>query len=307
MTTGGRPPGEGADHPRDQRVADDPRARAAAFSRGTALRVSALFALAGAAGAGLVVVWWRHGSTQLAGVLLAIALAALSAGLALWANRLTPQGPFVEPTPPLADPGLTDEARDDVAEGASLPHRRLVVTGLVGAAATLGAALAVPLSSLGPRPRSAMLRTGWSAGRRAVGADGRVVRAVDVPRGGIATVFPEGDVGAADGQVVLVRVAPRRLELPQGRESWAPDGIVAYSKVCTHAGCPVGLYSAATHELLCPCHQSAFDVLRGARPIHGPAAWPLPQLPIRLDATGAVVADGELSAPVGPGWWKEDA
>jgi ubiquinol-cytochrome c reductase iron-sulfur subunit len=94
------------------------------------------------------------------------------------------------------------------------------------------------------------------------------------------------------------------LQLDPQRAHWAPDGLVAYSKVCTHAGCPVGLYEAEPNQLLCPCHQSAFDVLRGAKPVLGPAARALPQLPLRIDAAGLVVAEGDFSSPVGPSWWN---
>jgi ubiquinol-cytochrome c reductase iron-sulfur subunit len=89
----------------------------------------------------------------------------------------------------------------------------------------------------------------------------------------------------------------------KGRESWTPGGFVAYSKVCTHAGCPVGLYQNQTHELLCPCHQSNFDVLQGARPLFGPAAVALPQLPLLLDRDGYIQATGDFSEPIGPYFW----
>jgi ubiquinol-cytochrome c reductase iron-sulfur subunit len=86
--------------------------------------------------------------------------------------------------------------------------------------------------------------------------------------------------------------------------SWTVDGIIAYSKLCTHAGCPVGLYVQQLGELLCPCHQSVFDILAGATPVAGPAARPLPQLPIAVGADGTLVARGDFSAPVGPGYWS---
>jgi ubiquinol-cytochrome c reductase iron-sulfur subunit len=101
-----------------------------------------------------------------------------------------------------------------------------------------------------------------------------------------------------------VKVDPGELQLPPGRESWAPQGNICYSKICTHAGCPVGLFVQALHQLQCPCHQSAFDVLNGARVVFGPAPRPLPQLPITADAEGFLVAQGDFSAPVGPGWWS---
>jgi ubiquinol-cytochrome c reductase iron-sulfur subunit len=104
---------------------------------------------------------------------------------------------------------------------------------------------------------------------------------------------------------VLVRLPPsvqRRAASAAVRD--APEGLVAYSKVCTHAGCPVGLYEAQTHQLLCPCHQSVFDVLADAVPVTGPAARALPRLPLAVTTAGLVVATGDFSAPVGPAWWS---
>lgn len=266
--------------------------------------VIACFALSTLAGIGLGVSWWRDGPNQVSGLLLAVTLALLSAGLAVWANRLVPQGPFVEPRPALADPEEDRAAASELAEGTQFPRRKLVATTLAGAVSVLGGVLVIPFSSLGARPGDALLRTAWRRGHRAVDEAGTPVRADEIPVGGLVTVFPEGDAGSADGQVVLIRVTPDLLELPAERRGWAVDGLVGYSKVCTHAGCPVGLYSSERHELLCPCHQSAFDVLRGAVPTAGPAAWPLPQLPLRLGDRSEVLADGPLSEPVGPGWWK---
>ena len=169
----------------------------------------------------------------------------------------------------------------------------------------MGLAALFPIRSLGPRAGRALLETPWRAGLRLVTDDGTPVRAEDVPLDGLVTVFPEGHAGSADGQAVLVRVKPGLLHPAPGRESWSPDGLIAYSKVCTHAGCPVGLYQSKDHTLLCPCHQSAFDVLDGAKPVSGPAAVKLPQLPLRLDADGYLRARGDFSAPVGPAFWSK--
>ena len=128
----------------------------------------------------------------------------------------------------------------------------------------------------------------------------------DLEVGGVITVFPEGNVGSADSQTLLIRLANHAVTTRPGRETWAPEGYVAYSKVCTHAGCPVGLYQAGTERLLCPCHQSTFDVLDGARPVFGPAARSLPQLPLAVDGSGYVVSRGDFSGPVGPGFWDRD-
>ena len=170
--------------------------------------------------------------------------------------------------------------------------------------AALAAVAIVPLRSLGPRPGDALAVTPWRAGLKLVNNAAQPVRASDVTLGGLVTVFPEGAVGSADGQVVLIRVEPELLRLPKGGNEFAPEGLVAYSKVCTHAGCPVGLYDQERHELLCPCHQSAFDVLRGAKPTSGPAARALPQLPIAIAPDGTLVATSDFIGSVGPGYWE---
>jgi len=122
--------------------------------------------------------------------------------------------------------------------------------------------------------------------------------------GGLVTVFPDGHPGSADGQVVLVRIPLRDVDLPAGRRTWSVDGLLAYSKVCTHAGCPVGLFEAEQGTLLCPCHQSAFDVRTGATPVFGPAARALPQLPIEIDDDGFLVAQSDFHEPIGPTYWN---
>jgi ubiquinol-cytochrome c reductase iron-sulfur subunit len=117
-------------------------------------------------------------------------------------------------------------------------------------------------------------------------------------------VFLEGAVDSADSQTQLIRVEEDLLELEADRREWSVDGVVGYSKICTHAGCPVGLYRAEAHELLCPCHQSTFDVLRGAVPVFGPAARALPQLPLDVDGEGFLIARGDFAEPVGPSFWN---
>ncbi len=134
-------------------------------------------------------------------------------------------------------------------------------------------------------------------------ADGLPLSLDSLEVGGFVTVFPEGDEGAADGQTVLIRVHPSELRLSEERMEWTQEGYVAYSKICTHAGCPVGLYERETKELFCPCHQSIFDVLRGAEPTAGPATRALPQLPLGIDGAGNLIAQGDFPEPVGPTFW----
>jgi ubiquinol-cytochrome c reductase iron-sulfur subunit len=268
--------------------------------------VGALFLLATLAAAGLTVTYSLGGQPQVEGLLLGASLGCIGVACAVWAKHLLPDEPYVEERPPLDEgPAEAEALAADLARARELTRRPALVrlAGLAGAG--LVAAFVLPIRSLGPRPGKSSLRTPWRGGRRAVTADGRPVVAAEVPVGGLVTIFPEHATEQASGQAVLLRVSPDRLRLPTDRRGWAPDGLVAYSKICTHAGCPVGLYQAESHTLLCPCHQSVFDVLRGARPVTGPAAWPLPQLPLAVDADGIVRATGDFSSPVGPGWWKD--
>ncbi len=268
-------------------------------------RTAALsFLLAGAAGLGLGAVYWRGGQPQLEGLLLAVGFASLAYGLVTWGNRLMPTGPFVEERHSFGDFTQEQLFEEDLERAGAITRRRLLLRTLMLAAGGLGVAAIFPIRSLGPKPGRSLIVTPWRRGLRLVTDDGRPVRAADVPLGGLVTVFPEGYPGSADGQAVLVRTQPGvNIPLP-GREDWAPDGYIVYSKVCTHAGCPVGLYEAASHQLLCPCHQSTFDVLHGANPVFGPAAARLPQLPIEISADGFLVARGDFSAPVGPAFWR---
>jgi len=269
-------------------------------------RAASGFVLSAMASVALAVVYWRGGQPQVEGALLAVAFGGLGFGFVVWANKLLPQGPFEEQRHELV--AGTEEwqaVEADIERGGALGRRALLLRALTAAVGALGVALLFPIRSLGPRPGRALLRTSWRPGLPLVTEDGRRVRAADVPLDGLVTVFPEGHAGSADSQAVLMRVAPGLLVPVKGRETWSPDGLVAYSKVCTHAGCPVGLYQPDSHQLLCPCHQSSFDVLDGAKPVFGPAAWPLPQLPLRIGADGIVRARGDFSEPIGPGYWKE--
>ena len=207
-------------------------------------------------------------------MLLAICLGGIGIGITAWSHWLLSGTERVEARHSLASPADAAEGFDD--ETASITRRTFLIRSLVAAFAGLGAALAIPALSLGPAPGRTLFETAWKAGSRVVGLDGLPVNIDSLPVDGVLTVFPEGAVGSADAQTLLIRVADGLLQLPPDRMAWAPQGCVAYSKLCTHAGCPVGLYRAAEHKLICPCHQSTFDVLDGATPTFGPAARPLP-------------------------------
>ncbi|MGH9126154.1 MAG: Rieske 2Fe-2S domain-containing protein [Acidimicrobiales bacterium] len=270
--------------------------------------ISASFLVAAAAAVGLAVVYSRGGQPQLEGLLLAAGAGGFAVGMVTWAHRLLPQGPESEPRQIFAHPEPSSDEEtfeEDLRRGGAITRRRLILRSLGASAVAFGVALLFPLRSLGPSPSDAELDdTPWSPGKRLVNVDGSPVYASQVPMNGLVTVFPDGAVNSETGQAVLVRVDPSLITAPPGRQGWAPEGLVAYSKVCTHAGCPVGLYEAGSHQLLCPCHQSTFDVLNGAKPIFGPAAQPLPQLPLTVGEDGVVRAQGGFSQPPGPSFWN---
>ncbi|MGH9164043.1 MAG: ubiquinol-cytochrome c reductase iron-sulfur subunit, partial [Acidimicrobiales bacterium] len=267
---------------------------------GVALVVSAVAAV------GLAVVYARGGQVQAEGALLGLSLASLGWALAAWGRHLLPSGPFEQLRHAL--PSATDEvaaaAESFEGGGRSIGRRRFLVRLLIGAGTALGVAALFPIRSLGPNPGRSLFRTSWRPGARLVTQDGQAVRLADLQVGGVVTVFPEGQVGDADAQTLLIRAVPEEFRTRPGRDGWSPGGHVAYSKVCTHAGCPVGLYQVERQQLLCPCHQSLFDVLDGARPVFGPATRSLPQLPLAVDDEGYLVARSDFTEPVGPAFWN---
>ena len=266
--------------------------------------VAGAFAATMLTGLALLVVYAMGGWTQLEGVLLAICLGSLGVGIVVWAQELMHPRIAIEERHPLATADSVPALSETLEEEAGFSRRTLLVRLLLGAIGGLAAALAIPALSLGPAPGRELFTTSWAPGRRLVGLDGVPVRARDLEVGSLATVFPEGDEGSAQSQTLIIRVPPDALQLSPDRKASAPAGYIAYSKVCTHAGCPVGLYRADEHMLICPCHQSTFDVLRGAVPVFGPAARALPQLPIAMAEDGTFTALGDFPEPVGPAFWN---
>jgi ubiquinol-cytochrome c reductase iron-sulfur subunit len=259
--------------------------------------VLALFGVTVACGLVLLVVYILGGQTQIEGLLLFGALGALGAGIVVWGQGLIPAQVHIEPREPVGvDPAQIAELEETLTEEAGFTRRRLLVVALGGALASLAAALAIPVFSLGPAPGRSLFETSWRAGRRLATDGGPPVVASTVPVDAVLTVFPDGDSADPNAATLLIRIGPDASEA-SGTE------FVAFSKICTHAGCPVGLYRSNEHVLICPCHQSEFDVLDGARPINGPAARPLPALPFRLEADGTFTALGDFPEPVGPSFW----
>ena len=265
----------------------------------------AMFGLSAVASLGLLAVYLAGGRPHLEGLLLGAALGGIGAGLILWGRRVLPSDPVTAPRFPESTPEERRLAEAALSRGAEeLGRRQALVRALAIAGGALGAALLLPIRSLGPSPGRSLLTTPWTDGTLAVDQAGSPIVASAFHAGQVLTIFPDGHVGSADGQAVLLRVDPASLRLPAGREGTAPDGLVAYSKICTHAGCPVALYLETTQQLRCPCHQSTFSVLDGGVPQLGPAARPLPQLPLRIDPDGTVHASGGFTDAVGPSFWE---
>ena len=255
---------------------------------------------------GLVVYYLIGESAQVEGILLGLAIGGMGFGVVGWATRLMDVPTVVEEREPLESSDAAVSQMEGMVGEDAVTRRKMLLRLAGGASATLGAALAIPALSLGPRPGQSLEETKWTAGARIVDRFGNPQRPDDIPLNGIKTVFPSGFEDEADSQTVVIKIEPELLDLPEGREDWAPDGCVAFSKICTHAGCPVGLYRAEARQLLCPCHQSTFDVTTGCTPVFGPAARPLPQLPMEVDENGFLIALGDFPEPVGPSFWNMD-
>ncbi len=263
---------------------------------------------------GFGIAYWVGNNSQWLAATFGVGLLGLGAGVIAWGKYLMAQGPFVEER---HDFHSTDEERKAMASaiverGGMEVKRRKVLFGLFGlGSAVMGLVLTFPLiRSLGPKPGRELFQTNWKKNSPLVTVDGRRVHVNDLVTGGVLTVFPRGFAGSSPDQTILIRLdelgpfdAPYPLS-PPGKTSWGVRGYVAYSKMCTHLGCPVGLYQELTQQLVCPCHQSIFNVRAGAVPEFGPAPRPLPQLPLAVDAAGYLVANGGYDQAVGPGFWE---
>ncbi len=282
--------------------------------------VAALLFGAGLAGVAFVLVYAFDGAnTQLLGAAIALALGLIGAALILAAGRVLPQEQLEEERPEFAVPSPAEERHhEEAAEETALAlhkgregvtRRRLLGAAGASAGIGLGAAALTPLASLGPRVGKLLEESPWHDGTALVEENDLPVRAADLEVGSFLTAFAEGadkrDLAAA---VVVVRVEESELELPPERRDWAPEGLLAFSKICTHAQCAISLFRyplfaerSPGPALVCPCHYSTFDVLSGGNRVFGPAVRPLPQLPLRIEA-GRLLAAGDFSGPVGASW-----
>jgi ubiquinol-cytochrome c reductase iron-sulfur subunit len=253
------------------------------------------------------------------GLGMAISLFFIGMGAIHWAKTLMPDTEVVAQRHELRSP---DSDRKDFVDavksgaGAAGLGRRSLIKRSLGAALGLSAlSPLLLLRDLGPLPGKELEKTSWKSGTYLVTDPGnRRIKDSDLEVGAVAQVLPEiadpehrklSDI--AKDAVLLIRLRPQEFNLEADKLAMTHDGIIAFSKICSHMGCAVALYEQQTKHLLCPCHQSTFDVTRGAKVIFGPSARPLPQLDITIDDEGYLVARQPFSEPVGPSFWERNS
>ena len=250
---------------------------------------------------------------------LGLALFFIGAGAVHWAKTLMPDEEVIAQRHEMRS---SEEDRSSFVETVKaeagkvqLGRRSLIKRSLGLALGLVGLSPLIMLRDLGPLPEQSLLKTTWDKGIRVVTDPGnRPLKPEDLQVGAIAHVLPQikdpehrklSDI--AKDAAILIRVRPSDLKLSEERMAWTHEGIIAFSKICSHMGCAVALYEQQTKHLLCPCHQSTFDVTRAAKVIFGPAARPLPQLAITVDAEGYLVAQAPFNEPVGPSFWERSS
>lgn len=283
------------------------------------LGTAVLLVIAGLAGGAFALVYILGANIQLLGLAAGIGALSLGAALALASFRLIRQREEVEERADFARPdrtagsslhGESNQLADEIeGEAGTISRRKLL--GMAGAAAGagIGAATVIPLASLGPATRGVLYPSPWKDGVRLIDEQGRPVTRSMLETGSTVTAFAEdSDHRQLASSVAVVRVDPAMLDLPEDRADWAPDGFMAFSRICPHAQCAVGVFrypldpeNGPGPALVCPCHYSTFDVNRGGKVIFGPASRDLPQLPIRFEGE-LLVAAGDLSEAAGASW-----
>lgn len=250
------------------------------------------------------------------GLTLGVALFAIGAGAVHWARTLMSDVEVADERHPIAaEPEVKAKVLADFAAGAQesvLGRRKLIRNTMFGALALVPLAGVVLLRDLGPLPEKKLRSTLWAKGKQLINMNtNEPLRPEDVTVGSLTFAMPEGleedahdfQTQIAKAALMIIRIEPSNIKDKRERE-WAHEGIVAFSKICTHVGCPISLYEQQTHHVLCPCHQSTFDLSDGARVIFGPAGHSLPQLRIGVNSEGNLEALGDFEEPVGPAFWE---
>jgi ubiquinol-cytochrome c reductase iron-sulfur subunit len=250
------------------------------------------------------------------GLTLGIALFCIGAGAVHWARTLMSDVEVADERHQIsATPEVKAKVMADFKAGAqesAIGRRKLIRTTMFGALALVPLSGVVLLRDLGPLPEKRLRTTSWAKGKLLINQNTmEPLRAEDVVVGSLTFAMPEGlkeddhefNTKIAKDALMIVRIQPDEIKDKKQRE-WAHEGIVAYSKICTHVGCPISLYEQQTHHVLCPCHQSTFDLSDGARVIFGPAGHALPQLRIGVNGEGYLEALGDFDEPVGPSFWE---
>ncbi len=268
-----------------------------------------------------------YGASNVAlGVTLGLALLFIGIGVIQWARKLMSDVEIAEARHPSRssdeDREVAVSALQQGAADSGIARRPLIRNSLLGALGALGLPAIVALRDLGPLPGDALERTVWTSGMRIVNdVSGTPIRPEQMEIGQLVNAEPaiffavdeEGEhliegvelqQEKAKAAVILVKMRPEDFTAAKGRENWSQDGVLCFSKICTHVGCPISLWEQQTHHLLCPCHQSTFDLGDNGKVIFGPAARALPQLPVMLDEEGYLVAQSDFLEPVGPSYWE---
>jgi ubiquinol-cytochrome c reductase iron-sulfur subunit len=309
------------------------------FARRAERQVATLFGIATLMSIGFCVAYFaidEHASLAgyrahnlVLGLTLGLALLLIGIGAIQWAKKLMNDHEITEERhPSVSSDADRQEALQAFSTGAKdsvIGRRPLIRNSLIGALGALGLPAIVALRDLGPLPGNKPSTTVWTRGMRVVNdVTGEPIRPADMQLGQLVNAEPdilvenpeddpEGEVNLeghaalnakAKAAVILVRIDPSDITPYPGRTNWGIDGILCYSKICTHVGCPISLYEQTTHHLLCPCHQSTFDLADNGEVIFGPAGRSLPQLPLGTDDEGYLIAMSGFQEPVGPSFWE---
>jgi ubiquinol-cytochrome c reductase iron-sulfur subunit len=211
---------------------------------------------------------------------------------------------------------------DKVVDESKLTRRKVIGRSLLAALAFVFVPMLVGLADLGPWPTKkkraeTIEKTIWAEGVRLVNdITFEPIKPEDVEIGQLINGQPENlqdlhgtafQQAKAKASIIVVRMDPNSIKIPDSRRDWQVGGILCYSKICTHVGCPISLWEQQTHHLLCPCHQSTFDLGNSGVVVFGPAARALPQLPITIDGEGYLVARSDFTVPTGPSYFERDS